>query len=124
MEELYNQLPTEIPQSLCHGDFTLENILYSNGKFYLLDAVTGPYDSWIFDIAKMRQDIDAHWFLRNSNIELTVQLKILRDRLEFEFNQAFNKYFYILMLLRVYRHCIEGTKEHQLILTEIKKIWK
>lgn len=122
--ELYCRLPADLPQSLCHGDFTLENIIYSNGKFYMLDTVTGPYDSWVFDIAKMRQDIDGRWFLRNTNTELTVQLKILRDILQEKFHTAFNKYFYIVMLLRVYKHCKVDTKEHKLILEEIKRLWK
>ena len=99
-------------------------MIYSNNKFYMIDTVTGPYDSWVFDIAKMRQDIDGQWFLRNSNTELTVQLKILRDNLKTSFAIAFNNYLYILMLLRVYKHCKVGTKEHTLILQEIKRLWK
>jgi len=124
LDELYSRVPSDLPQSLCHGDFTLENIIYGNGKFYMIDTVSGPYDSWVFDIAKMRQDIDGHWFLRNSSNELTVQLKILRDILYAELPEAFNDYYYILMLLRVYRHCVIGSKEHKLILQEIKRLWK
>ena len=123
-KDIYHSLPQYLPFSLCHGDFTLENIIYSNGKFYMIDTVTGPYDSWVFDIAKMRQDIDGHWFLRNSNTELTVQLKILRDILYSKFSIAFDNYLYILMLLRVYKHCTVDTKEHTLILEEIKRLWK
>jgi len=123
-DELYIRLPKDLPQSLCHGDFTLENLLYSNGKFYMIDTVTGPYDSWVFDIAKMRQDIDGHWFLRDGKTELTVQLKILHDILESAFAIAFDNNLYILMLLRVYRHCKVGTTEHRLILEEIKRLWK
>ena len=123
-EVLYTRIPADLPQSLCHGDFTLENIIYSNGNFYMLDTVTGPYDSWVFDIAKMRQDIDGRWFLRNTNTELTVQLKILRDILQEQFSTAFDNYFYIVMLLRVYKHCKVDTKEHRLILEEITRIWK
>lgn len=123
-DDLCTRLPEDLPQSLCHGDFTLENLIYSNGKFYMIDTVTGRYDSWVFDLAKMRQDIDGHWFLRNSNTELTVQLKILHDILHSRFGIAFNDYLYIAMLLRVYKHCKTGTREHAWILEEIKRLWK
>jgi tRNA A-37 threonylcarbamoyl transferase component Bud32 len=124
MNDLYEKLPKILPQSLCHGDLTLENLIYSkDGKFYMIDVVTGPYDSWIFDIAKLRQDIDGHWFIRNKNIDLSVQLKILHDQLKLQFPEAFYDSLYILMLLRVYRHCQVDTPEHLLIIEEIKKLW-
>jgi hypothetical protein len=124
MDDLYEKLPKILPQSLCHGDFTLENLIYSNdGQFYIIDTVTGPYDSWVFDIAKMRQDINGHWFVRNEKIDLSVQLKIIHDYLSLKFPEAFHDSLYILMLLRVYRHCQVDTNEHLLITEEIKKIW-
>ena len=124
MDELYNRLPKILPQSLCHGDFTLENLIHSkNGQFYMIDAVTGPHDSWMFDIAKMRQDFDGHWFIRNTKIDLSVQLKILRDHLYLKFPEAFDDSLYILMLLRVYCHCKVESDEYRLITKEIKRLW-
>jgi tRNA A-37 threonylcarbamoyl transferase component Bud32 len=124
MHSLYEKLPKILPQSLCHGDFTLENLIYSkDNQFYMIDPSTGPHDSWIFDIAKMRQDFDGQWFIRNSNIDLSVQLKTLRDQLYTKFPEAFDDSLYILMLLRVYRHCKVDSLEHKLIIQEIKKIW-
>jgi tRNA A-37 threonylcarbamoyl transferase component Bud32 len=124
MNDLYEKLPKILPQSLCHGDLTLENLIYStDGKFYMIDAVTGPYDSWVFDIAKLRQDIDGHWFIRNEKIDLSVQLRILHEQLSLKFPEAFLDSLYILMLLRVYRHCQINTPEHLLITEEIKRLW-
>ena len=124
-DELIAKIPIELPQSLHHGDFTLENIIYArNDKFYLIDAVTCDYDSWIFDIAKLRQDIEGKWFIRNQDVMLDSQLLHLKNRLKKEMPEAFNDYFYILMLLRVYVHAIPNSKEHQFILTEINKLWK
>jgi hypothetical protein len=124
LNELYSRLPKVLPQSLCHGDFTLENLIYSkDSQFYMIDTVTGPYDSWVFDIAKMRQDFEGHWFIRNTQIDLSVQLKILHDYLYLKFSEAFDDSLYILMLLRVYKHCHAESKEHLLIKQEIHRIW-
>ena len=124
LTELYERLPKTLPQSQCHGDFTLENLIYSkDSQFYMIDVSTGPYDSWIFDIAKMRQDFDGHWFIRNDNIDLSVQLKILHDHLYLKFPEAFDDSLYILMLLRVYKNCKVESKEHMLIKQEIHRLW-
>jgi tRNA A-37 threonylcarbamoyl transferase component Bud32 len=124
-QELMDQLPKELPCSLCHGDFTLENIIYADdGTFFVIDPSTGPYDSWIFDLAKMRQDLDAKWFLRNKNAMLDVKLQSIKHTLEEHFPQAFDDALYILMLLRVYVYAVPNSKEHKLLLSEIQRVWK
>jgi hypothetical protein len=90
----------------------------------MIDVSSGDYDSWVFDLAKLRQDLDAKWFLRNSNVDLTAQLASIKNTLYKRFPLAFDDSIYILMLLRVYRHCVFGTKEHELILNEICRLWK
>lgn len=123
--ELLDRLPKQLPKSLCHGDFTLENIIYSeDGQFYMIDPVTGPYDSWIFDLAKMRQDLDAKWFIRHKNMMIDVKLQSIKNTLKEHYAQAFDDHLYILMLLRVYVYAEPNTKEHTLLLKEIKKLWK
>lgn len=124
-EELISKLPTTLPQSICHGDFTLENIIYTEDEqFYLIDPSTGPYDSWIFDLAKMRQDLDAKWFLRNKKTMLDVKLQATKHALKEQYPEAFSDYLYILMLLRVYVYAIPNTSEHTLLLNEIRRLWK
>jgi tRNA A-37 threonylcarbamoyl transferase component Bud32 len=123
--ELLAHLPKVLPTSTCHGDLTFENILYSTDNcFVMIDVSSGDYDSWVFDLAKLRQDLDAKWFLRNSNVDLTAQLASIKNTLYKRFPLAFDDSIYILMLLRVYRHCVFGTKEHELILNEICRLWK
>ena len=123
-EELIARLPKKLPCSQYHGDLTLENILYSHHQFYMIDAVTIEYDSYIFDIAKLRQDLQCKWFLRNSNASLDVKLKSLQDKILERFSGADNDYLLILMLLRVYLHTIPGDGNREFILKEIKKLWK
>jgi tRNA A-37 threonylcarbamoyl transferase component Bud32 len=70
MEQFINLLPKSLPQSFYHGDLTMENILYKD-KFYLIDCLTTDYDSWIFDLAKLRQDLKVNWFIRyDKNINI------------------------------------------------------
>lgn len=71
-DELISKLPRYLYASNYHGDMTLENILYSQNSFYFIDCVTIEYDSYIFDIAKLRQDLECKWFLRNNSAMLDV----------------------------------------------------
>lgn len=126
ISELINRLPKKITTTLCHGDLTMENIIYSDKQFYLIDPVTTEYNSYVFDIAKLRQDLDGKWFLRNNkNIDPDISLKLtgIKNVLIEKFPEAFDDYIYILMLLRVYLHTKLGTPERHLILTEIKRLW-
>jgi hypothetical protein len=123
-EELIARLPKRLPSSNYHGDLTLENILHSNNSFYMIDAVTIEYDSYIFDIAKLRQDLECKWFLRNSNMMLDVKLQNLQDKILSRFSGADNDFLLILMLLRVYQHTKTFDNDRKFILKEINRLWK
>jgi RIO-like serine/threonine protein kinase len=123
-DELIARLPKKLPCSNYHGDLTLENILHTNDSFYLIDAVTIEYDSYIFDIAKLRQDLECKWFLRDSKMMLDVKLQNLQSRILARFTGADNDYLLILMLLRVYLHTKPGDQERQFILKEVNRLWK
>jgi len=123
-DELIDRLPKVLPQSTYHGDLTLENILYTDPGFHLIDPVTIEYDSYIFDIAKLRQDVECKWFLRNSNVHLDTKLEIIRDKLKEEYPQAFDNSLLILMLLRVLKHCEKNDTNYQFLMKEIHRLWK
>ena len=123
-DELISRLPKKLPSSQYHGDFTLENVLYSNQQFYMIDAVTIEYDSYIFDIAKLRQDLECKWFLRDTKDMLDVKLKSLQNIILERFSGANNDYLLILMLLRVFLHTQPGDTNRQFILKEINRLWK
>ncbi len=123
--ELIEKLPKVLPQSLYHGDMTLENIIHrTDGQFFFIDAVTVVYDSWVFDIAKLRQDLECGWFLRRDNIMLDGKLKDMQHKISTKYPIANNDYLLILMLLRVYLHCEKGSLEHTFILREVNRLWK
>lgn len=124
-KELIDRLPKILPQSIYHGDMTLENIIQrTDGKFFFIDAVTVAYDSWVFDIAKLRQDLECKWFLRNDSIMLDAKLKDMQQKILAKYPIANNDYLLILMLLRVYLHCEKHTLEHSFILKEVYRLWK
>jgi len=125
-QELIHRLPKNLESSLCHGDFTLENIIHSNNSFYMIDPSTGVYDSWIFDLAKLRQDLDCLWFVRNvpKKQEYRIELNYIKSELAKLYPQAFDDHLYILMLLRVYKYTVKDSTEYHLILNEIDRLWK
>ena len=124
-DELIERLPKKLPTSNYHGDLTLENIIHKTGDdFYMIDAVTVEYDSYIFDIAKLRQDLECKWFLRNTDLRLDTKLQHIQDKLRRWYPDAFDDSLLILMLLRVYLHTKVGDKDYDFIMKEIKRLWK
>jgi len=55
---------------LCHGDFTLDNMIVDNyGKIWLIDYLDIFPHYWL-DLSKLFQDIDGNWFEVKHNIKL------------------------------------------------------
>jgi len=123
-EELIGQLPKILPSSEYHGDFTLENILYDivDKDFVLIDPLTSDYDSYVFDLAKLRQDVDCKWFIRNDAVYIDPKLQNLSEELSREFDTYANSYIVILMLLRVLPYA-QGT-DKDFIIKKANSLWK
>jgi hypothetical protein len=90
----------------------------------MIDAVEIEYDSFIFDIAKLRQDLHCKWFIRDSKTKLDVKLSHIEQNILSEFPVASNDNLLIAMLLRVFLHSKHGDKEYNFLMKEIKKLWK
>jgi tRNA A-37 threonylcarbamoyl transferase component Bud32 len=56
---------SNIPQSDCHGDLTLENILATKNGYFLIDFDVPDLSSYFLDVAKLFQDLTGHWCLRH-----------------------------------------------------------
>ena len=123
-KELISRLPKQIPQTTYHGDFTLENLIYDGDEFIMIDPITTEYDSYVFDLAKLRQDLECKWFLRNKNIKLDVKLQNLQEMIFDRHYLTNNDYLLILMLLRVYPYTKEHNSSRKFILKEINRLWK
>ena len=123
-KELISRLPKQIPQTTYHGDFTLENLIYDGDEFIMIDPITSEYDSYVFDLAKLRQDLECKWFLRNKNIKLDVKLQNLQEMIFDRHYLTNNNYLLILMLLRIYPYTKEYDSNKKFILKEIYRLWK
>jgi len=125
-EQLINKLPKVLPSSQYHGDLTLENILFSvdTKSFYLIDPITSEFDSYIFDIAKLRQDLHCGWFIRNDHAMIDVKIKHIQQELFCLYPESNNDYLLILMLLRVYRYSIPNSPERKFLTKGINSLWK
>jgi hypothetical protein len=61
-----------IPGSACHGDMTLENLLLPQNRNTVFIDCDEPFiSSYWLDLAKLCQDIDGHWCLRQLYLEGT-----------------------------------------------------
>lgn len=121
---LIETLPKKIKKSEYFGDLTLENILFNKHKgFIIIDPATIEYDSWIFDLAKLNQDITCKWFLRNSKSNLDHKLTLLKNSIEHVYGPLDN-YLTIVMLIRIYRHAINDLKTRNFLDKQIKLLWK
>ena len=88
----------------------------------MIDPLTTEYDSYVFDLAKLRQDITCEWFVRKENFYFSSKLKILQDTLK-QFEHYDNNYLLILMLMRVLPYTyFDDDKEF--VESEIRKLWK
>lgn len=122
--EIFAKLPKILPKSPYHGDLTLENILFdlNRQEFVLIDPLTTEYDSYVFDIAKLKQDLVCGWFIRNENYYLDSKLKIILDSLN-QFKYSDDDYLLILMLLRVLPYT-KNENDKNFILNCLRKLWK
>jgi len=74
----------DIPQSPCHGDLSLENILLTAGKSIAFIDCDDPWiSSFWLDFGKLFQDVLGHWCIRNLSIgSHASQLVNARQKLE------------------------------------------
>jgi tRNA A-37 threonylcarbamoyl transferase component Bud32 len=124
-QQLYDRLPKILPATEYHGDLTLENIIYTDDRgFYLIDAVSTEYDSYVFDIAKLRQDLELGWFERNEKYKTSIKTKYIQQRLLEQYPISADDSLLIMMLLRVYPYTKIDTLEREIIVKGMNNLWK
>lgn len=122
--ELFDHLPKILPQSMYIGDLTLENIIATDQGFYIIDCQESVFDSFIFDIAKLRQDLHCRWFLRKSPAMIEHKLNEIETKVVSQWPQGSDNYLLILMLMRVLRYSPRGSTEFNFLQAEIERLWK
>ena len=122
-KELIAKLPNELPISSYHGDLTMDNCIHSaDGQFYLIDPITSDYSSWVFDIAKLMQDLECGWFIRNNNVMIQGKLWVIKNAILDTYPVANNKNLIILMLLRILPYA-KTHQDQEFIIKEINRLW-
>lgn len=118
----------------CHGDMTLENVLFSDGNLYLIDFLDSFYNSWMVDMAKILQDVECKWSYRfdkkndkNLEIRLLIFKQLLIDKILSlkDGEKILNTIFCILLvnLLRIIPYT-DDLKTTKYLRNEISKIFK
>ena len=123
-EELYNQLPKIVSSGLVHGDFTLENIIYRNGDFYLIDSNPTLINSLEYDGCKILQDLDSLWFVRNQKLKnnYAISCNFISNQLKKNWPFLQDNYVVAFMMMRIIPYCTEkSTKDF--LYKEINKLW-
>lgn len=125
-QQLASRLPAQLPASdFYFGDLTLENMIYGQDqRFYFIDGQDSVWDSWVFDLVKLRQDLESEWFLRHDDRILTGKLQQIQEKLLSLWPMAADNNLLILMLVRVYRYAKEGSTEQEFLTKEINRLWK
>lgn len=118
---LIERLPRMVFSTKYLGDLTLENILYdvNADRFVFIDLITSEYDSIVFDLAKLNQDLVCKWFVRNEKYMAEEKLLVIRQALQ---NISITKEMTILMLLRVLPYC-KNDFDKRYIIDEVNKLW-
>lgn len=116
---------TMLNKSIIHGDLTLENILYYNNQFYFIDANPTELDSVIFDVNKLRQDLDSLWFVRNEKNQLHFRIVCtkIKRMLHERFPNLFNDDIFIFMLSRILPYT-KDIKTKNFLKKEIDNLWQ
>lgn len=98
---------TNLLSGLVHGDFTFDNLLYSNGKFVMIDFTPSEHNGIHFDANKIRQDLSGHWFIRNEINATSIKLscRIIYEELQKQYSHLFDEDLYKFMFSRVLPYC-------------------
>lgn len=119
---IMDALPKLLPVTMYHGDFTLSNLLFHTRRntFVWIDGLESEFDSYVFDLAKLRQDLSCRWFLRSSKLLLGDRLHWLSQQME-AFPHYENNALVIMMLLRIVPYA--DTDTELWLNTQMDKLW-
>lgn len=120
MEKLSSNLP-DVESTFCHGDLTLENIMYdeNTGKYYLIDFQDIFAEHHWFDISILFQDIDEAWYLfkhpeldpKIMKIKMDFIKKFIIDRIEKEYI-PYHSTFIAMKFLRIIPYTKEEDRDY------------
>jgi len=111
-----------IPIGFCHGDLTFSNMIFNNGKIYLVDFLDSFIESPLIDVVKIRQDTKFYWsmFIDNNKEDFQTgkiiqALRYLDNRInnhfiKYDFYKEHYRFFETLNLLRILPYLTNKTE--------------
>ena len=125
-EKLIDDMLYPMPRGPIHGDLTLDNIIIREGEFFLIDANPTELNSVHFDGAKLRQDLDGRWFMRNYSVRkignLLPYCNYMSEHLKAKWTFMNNNSIYSFMLCRILPYCTTELTRN-FIEKELRRIW-
>jgi hypothetical protein len=122
--DFLSRLPAHVPATDYVGDLTMENIIATDHGFVMIDCQTSQWDSVIYDIAKLRQDLESQWFLRSKPAMIENKLAYIQRGLTEKWPLGNDDSLLALMLMRVFRYCDRNQQEYDFLVKEIHRLCK
>jgi hypothetical protein len=127
IQKLYNQ-KIFLPESICHGDLTLSNILFKKGDYYFIDFLDCHINTYYYDLSKLKQDLYYKWSLKvenNTNLKVRQGIDYIWKLVYNEYKETYDSYEFqfvdALTLLRIEPY-IKDTKTKLILKTCIEKL--
>ena len=119
-------MPKILNKNTIHGDFTLDNMIFKDDKFFLIDISPTNLNSIELEYNKLMQDLISLWFVRNENQKMNYNISCQRvlDSIDVNIKKMYNVYLNIFMLLRVLPYAFKNNNDRFLLINEINKLWK
>lgn len=128
-EYLIDNIPTKLPINNTHGDLTFENIIIEEDQsIYLIDFLDSFVETPYIDLAKLNQEFDLLWSIRNKEItnNLIIKYNYLKEiylaLIETDkIDKKILDFFSIINLLRILPYV--GESDKQLVTKKLNE-WK
>jgi len=91
IRQMVSSITMKIPQTFCHGDLTLTNVIFNKNRLYYIDFLDCFIDSFLCDLVKLKQDLFYHWSLDVQGIK-NLRIRQIYSFLWRKLEQRYSKY--------------------------------
>ena len=117
----FKNIKTVHPFTVTHGDFTFDNLIYKDGKIYMIDLSPTDFNSIHFDMNKFRQDLSGLWFVRNQDNKHLWRptCDTIYKNIQLKYPDLFDDATYNLMISRIIPYCSNNEFDRQFVLNSL-----
>jgi len=116
--DLFTGIRTSYPRTIVHGDFTFDNLIYTDGKISMIDLSPSVFSSIHFDMNKFRQDISGMWFVR-TEVDRTPWVNAcnkIYNSIQTAYPMLLDDSLYKLMISRIIPYCDNHVSDRNYVL--------